>query len=250
MTEPSINWNELDFAGFADLARDDRLSKYEKIGFPNSYRQGHEPAVFADIRAKLSRLEARDLTVMDIGPGCSDLPQMLIDLCRQQGHTLHLVDSAEMLRQLPDGDDIVKHVGLFPKCKRELADLVGKVDVMLCYSVLHYVMIDANPFDFVDLAIELLAPGGEFLVGDIPNISKRRRFFSSEAGIKYHRAFTGTDTMPDVQFNHPVQRQIDDAVVLALVARARAAGADAYILPQPERLPMSNRREDLLIRRP
>jgi hypothetical protein len=35
-----------------------------------------------------------------------------------------------------------------------------------------------------------------------------------------------------------------------MLGRARAAGFDAYVLAQPEALPMANRREDLLIRRP
>lgn len=245
-----INWNDLDFAGFAQLARDERLSKYEKIGFPDSYREGYEDDIFADIQAKLPRLDERGLAVMDIGPGCSDLPQMLIELARQHGHTLYLVDSPEMLARLPDAEFLTKRRGLFPKCRGELSDILGKIDVMICYSVLHYVMVDANPFDFIDLSLELLAPGGEFLIGDIPNISKRRRFFSSEAGIRFHRAFTGTDTNPEVHFNLPIPRQIDDSVVLSLLSRARAAGADAYVLPQPHGLPMSNRREDILIRKP
>jgi hypothetical protein len=246
-----VEFHHLDFAGFAERANDKSLSKYEKIGFPDSYRAGYEGAIFADFQSKLPRLLDRELEILDIGPGCSDLPHMLIDLCRSQGHRIHLIDSQQMLEQLPDADFIVKRPGLFPRDRDTASDLVGKIDVMICYSVLQYVFIDANPFDFIDLAIELLAPGGgEFLIGDIPNASKRRRFFASEAGIAFHRAFTQTDTSPDVQFNTPLPGMIDDAVVLALLARARAAGVDAYLLPQPPSLPMSNRREDLLLRKP
>jgi SAM-dependent methyltransferase len=240
----------LDYAGFARLAGDSSLSKYERIGFPDSYRAGYEDAIFADIRAKLPRLSELGLSVLDIGPGCSDLPAMLIELSRAQGHRLHLVDSPEMLSLLPEESFICKRPGQFPKDCETVADLVGRVDVMLCYSVLHYVFVDANPFDFIDRAIQLLAPGGELLIGDIPNVSKRRRFFASEAGVAFHRSFTGTDTAPEVQFNEPVPTLIDDSVVLGLVSRARAAGADAYILPQPPGLPMSNRREDILVRKP
>jgi hypothetical protein len=38
--------------------------------------------------------------------------------------------------------------------------------------------------------------------------------------------------------------------MIALLLRARAAGADAYIVPQDPALPMANRREDILIRKP
>jgi hypothetical protein len=248
--KPDIDWDALDFAGFARLAGDESLSKYEKIGFPDSYRAGFEETIFADICAKLPRLDERELLVLDIGPGCSDLPLMLIELCRARGHRLCLVDSPEMLARLPDAPFIEKRPGLFPKCREKLVDLKGSVTVILSYSVLHYVFVDANVFDFVDVALELLAPGGEFLIGDIPNISKRRRFFSTKAGVAYHRKFTGTDTLPHVQQNVPVRGTLDDAVILGLLARARAAGADAYVIPQHPELPMANRREDILIRRP
>jgi hypothetical protein len=39
-------------------------------------------------------------------------------------------------------------------------------------------------------------------------------------------------------------------VVMAVLGRARAAGADAYVVPQHPALPMANRREDILIRKP
>ena len=247
--KPQIAWAELDFAGFARLAGDARLSKYEKIGFPDAYRQGLEPAIFADICSKLPRLAERGRQVLDIGPGCSDLPAMMIGLCDTQGHQLHLVDSAEMLAQLPDKPFVQKYVGMFPQCRDRLDVLHGRVDVILCYSVLHYVFVDADVDEFIDTIVELLAPGGEALIGDIPNGSKRQRFFTSDAGIAFHRAFTGTDTLPPSDENTSANR-IDDAAIIGLLQRARAAGADAYWLPQPASLPMANRREDILIRRP
>ncbi|MGZ8997994.1 MAG: hypothetical protein ACXW2T_03960, partial [Allosphingosinicella sp.] len=85
----------------------------------------------------------------------------------------------------------------------------------------------------------------------IPNISKRKRFFSSPEGIAYHRAFTGNpEDMPEVAFNHIQPHVIDDSVVLGLVNRVRLSGSDAYIVAQSPDLPMANRREDILIRKP
>ncbi len=74
--------------------------------------------------------------------------------------------------------------------------------------------------------------------------------FSSPAGVKFHREFTGTETSPEVVFNRVERGQIDDAVVLSLLARARAEGCDAYVVPQRDDLPMANRREDILVRKP
>jgi len=239
--------------GFDDLrrrARDDSLSKYEKIGCPDSYRQGKEEMIFQSIVANLPMLKQTGKVVLDIGPGCTDVPCMMIDLCREKGHKLLLVDSEEMLALLPDDDFIQKFGAYYPQCESLFRDYTSKVDVLLTYSVLHSVFIEGNAWDFLDRSLELLAEGGEMLIGDIPNISKRRRFFSSSNGVKFHQQFMNTQSLPEVHFNTLARHQIDDAVVLGLIGRARSQGFDAYLLPQPPGLPFENRREDVLIRRP
>ena len=233
------------------MARDDSLSQYEKIGFPDTYRKGMEPAIFADILAKLDNLSAPQKNVLDIGPGCSTLPRMLIDLCQRQGHNLVLVDSAEMLAHLPDADFIEKVSAFYPSgCAELFAKYQGKVDVILCYSVLHYIFAEANPWLFLDRSLELLRHGGQLLIGDIPNVSMRKRFFGSPAGIAFHKAFTGKDENPPVEFQVIERNKIDDSVIMAMMLRARQAGFDAYVVPQRSDLPMANRREDILILRP
>jgi len=240
----------LNFEGFRDLARESGLSRYERIGFPDSYRQGYEEAIFADLCRKLPALSERGRTILDIGPGCSDLPGFIIVRCEEHAHQLVLVDSPEMLEHLPDRPFIRAVPGMFPACVPALADLIGRVDAVICYSVLHYVYVDTNLFDFLDQALALLAPGGALLLGDIPNVSMRKRFFSSDAGIASHRNYTGSDQTPEVIFNRLEVGRLDDAVVLSLLARARAAGFHGYVVPQDPSLPMANRREDILIIRP
>jgi cyclopropane fatty-acyl-phospholipid synthase-like methyltransferase len=232
------------------MAQDHSLSRYEKIGFPDSYRKGREKRIFRDIVAKLPSLLAKKKVVLDIGPGCSELSTMLINLCRKNHHTLILVDSEEMLSHLPDEPFVRKIAGFYPYCEGLLESYRRKVDVILTYSVLHYVFVESNIWDFLDASMELLSDGGQMLIGDIPNVSKRKRFFSSTAGIRFHQEFTGTKEIPEAEFNTVERHHIDDAVVLALLARARNAGFDAYLLPQKDDLPMANRREDLLIRKP
>ena len=101
-SEDANRFRDLTFDDFKKLARDESLSQYEKIGFPNSYREGREHLILQDITRKLDNLSREHQTVMDIGPGCSGLAFMLIDLCREKGHRLILVDSPEMLAHLPD----------------------------------------------------------------------------------------------------------------------------------------------------
>lgn len=250
MSNSQNRFANLAFEDFKKLAKDESLSKYERIGFPDSYRSGKEEFIFQDILVKLSALNQKNKTVLDIGPGCSDLPEMLINLCRENQHSLTLIDSVEMLAHLPDDVNIHKIAALYPNCPEVISDLKGKVDVILCYSVLHYILVDAAFFRFLDTSLSLLTPGGQFLIGDIPNISKRKRFFASETGIRFHQEFMKTTDLPSVAFNEIEHDQIDDVVVFALLQRARAQGFDAYVLPQSSNLPMANRREDILIVRP
>jgi len=244
-------FKDLTFDGFRELAKAEGLSRYQKIGFPDSYRAGYEPAIFADIVAKLPMLEADGKIVLDLGAGCSELPHLLLDLGSHRGHTTLLCDSAEMLTQLPDGPGVHKIAGRYPaESAAALEPYAGRVDAILCYSVLHYIFPEQPLFDFLDRLLELLAPGGACLLGDIPNVSMRKRFFASDAGAKSHFEYTGSTEKPDVTFNNPEPGKLDDAVVLAILARCRAAGFHAYVLPQAKALPMANRREDILIERP
>jgi hypothetical protein len=243
-------FSDISFDDFRRMAEDDSLSQYEKVGFPNEYREGKEEAIFADVMSKLPALGKRDRTILDIGPGCSDLPRMMLDLCARQGHTLLFVDSPEMLAHHEDEAFLEKFPARFPDCPDLFERYTEGVDAILAYSVLHYVFPDASVFSFLDRALQLLAPEGSLLIGDIPNVSKRKRLFASETGRRLHREFTGRDEDPEVTFNSPEPTQIDDSVVLALVSRARAAGFQAYVVPQAPDLPMANRREDLLIHRP
>ncbi len=247
MHRPDDRFRNLTFEGFRLLATDSSLSIYEKIGFPDSYRKGLEPAIFADIRAKARNLDERGKAVLDVGPGCSELPKLEIEHCRAQGHALTFVDSQEMLNLTPDQPFLTKVPGRFPEAA---AHLQSKFDVVLAYSVLHYVFVDGSCFDFVDRALALLKPAGELLIGDVPNVSMRKRFLSSDAGREFHRKFMGTSEPPKIEYGVLEPGQIDDAAVLAILHRCRASGFDAYVLPQAPGLPMANRREDILVRRP
>lgn len=245
-------FSNLTFEDFRERAGDPNLSKFEKIGFPDAFRDGCDPVIFADILSKMENLGQRGRSVLDIGPGCSDLPSLLIDHCSAHDQKLFLMDSPEMLILLPEGPTTTKVPGRFPDQKADLPSELAQAgfDVVLVYSVLQHVFIEANPFSFLDNLLELLKPGGELLVGDIPNVSKLRRFLASDAGIAYHKTYMDTDAPPEIDAHNIDHSRITDAVIIGLVERARAAGFDAFILPQPAHLPMSNRREDLYIRRP
>ncbi len=238
------------FEDFAHMANDQSLSPNEKIGFPDRYRDGFVDAIYGDLCVKLPALTRSGVTIADVGPGCSELPRRFHDRALHLDQRLIWIDSAPMLAQLPD-QGVEKLAARFPEgCIDWCSRHAGMLDVLIAYSVLQYVFAEGNIWAFLDQALSLLAPGGAMLLGDIPNVSKRKRFLSTVAGETFHRAFMGVDEPPQVHYSVPEPGLIDDAVLLGLVARARAAGFDAYLMPQPPTLPMANRREDLLITHP
>jgi len=243
-------YEHLTFDDFRRLAKDEKLSRYEKIGFPAEYRKGYEKYIFEDVRSKLRSLVEKNKIILDIGCGCSGLASMIIRNCERNSSELLLVDSDEMLSLVPSKPFIRKFPCQFPDCPSLFEKYISRVDGILVYSVIHHVFLEANIFDFIDRACKLLKDGGEMLIGDIPNVSKRRRFFSSKSGVEYHQKFTRTKGVPQVDFTIMEEKKIDDGVIFGMLQRYRNFGFDAYLLPQDERLPMANRREDVLIRKP
>lgn len=249
--DPLTRFRDVTYETFRSLAADGSLSPQEKIGFPDAYRDGLDDVILADIRAKVPALDRAGALVVDIGIGCGSLALALIEHARAHALSLVAVDSREMLDVLPTHPGLRKEAGFYPRDLLALTEeLRGKVDAIVCYSVFHYVFRETSATEFLDRALSMLAPGGVMLVGDIPNVSQRNRFFSSAAGVAYHQKFTQTDTQPTTQFNALDVGAIDDGILLGLVARYRHAGYDAYVVAQQPELPMANRREDLLFRRP
>ncbi len=238
------------FEQFKELAKDPSLTMHEKIGASNEYRQNYANFIFADIVTKLPAINQHGKKVADIGCGCDDLAQLMIKTACDNKNNLYMIDSQEMLNLLPNAENnLVKVAGKFPD---EVGSFIesekNSFDAILVYSVMHYVTLEDSVFNFIDSAVELLAPGGRLLLGDLPNRTKRKRFFLSPEGIRTHREYTGDpDAMPQVDLFELEYGKLDDAIIFAIMQRYRAAGLETYLLPQDERLPMANRREDILI---
>ena len=123
---------------------------------------------------------------------------------------------------------------------------------ILVYSVLHYLGDDDVEL-FINKAISLLQPGGKMLLGDIPNISKKQRFLTSEEGRLFvekwnQKMATKDDDMPKDMLDEDSNiAEFNDSKILSLLKRIRESGCNAYLLPQPVNLPFGYTREDILI---
>lgn len=242
------DFDRLTFESYAQRASDVNLSKYEKVGFPDYYRENREALIFQDIYQKL-RLDRESITVLDIGCGCSDLVHLTINNAIEKKQKLILNDSKEMLSQIKSKDGYKRIPGRFPNDCLELFDsYTNSIDTILAYSVLQPILFESNPFSFIDKALGLLKNTGLMLIGDLSNINKRNRFFNSERGLKHHQDFTNNDgtSPPQIQFPNSFEK-IDDGLIFGILQRYRGLGFETYLLPQNENLPMANRREDILI---
>lgn len=244
---PKTHYDRISFEEFQKRAQDNSLSKYEKIGFPDDYRKGKEENIFNDISKKL-KLDRKGLKILDIGCGCSDLANFIIKNAELYNQELFIMDSAEMLNLLPESKNIREIPGQFPKNYDLLKSYEDHFHAIICYSVIQHVILDTNPYSFIDKALNLLKPTGILLLGDIPNNSKRNRYFSSERGLKAHQDFVNSTEIPAPLVNYPdTFEKIDDGLLFGILMRYRGFGLETYIVPQADDLPMANRREDIII---
>ncbi len=243
---------DYDVGGYEEFRRralDGDLSGNQKSGFPDQFRMGRSDIILADIDAKLPAFAEPGARVLDIGIGCSDLSHAIVSRAIAQDQHLCVIDSPEVLRELQDGPTISKIAGPFPQCLA--SETLGAFDAIIAYSVVQYVFGETNLTHFIDSALLLLEDvSGALLLGDIPNSSMRKRFFDSQSGRLHHAEHYPERPMPEYRFNTLEPRQIDDSIVLGILARSRTAGFQAFVLPQGSQLPMANRREDILITRP
>ncbi|MCH9845766.1 MAG: GDP-mannose 4,6-dehydratase, partial [Alphaproteobacteria bacterium] len=234
-----------------ELAKNPHLSGHERVGFPNHYREGRDGFIVEDITVKLKFTDNQYGKLLDIGCGASSVTNLLLEQCHQSYIDAVLNDSPEMLANIDSKREYKKIAGRFPLVFDECMKYAPQgYDMILSYSVLQLVHSSGgNIFDFLDAIMSALKVGGIALLGDIPNQSKRKRFFSNETGIAFHQSYTKTNETPIVQHYQVERGIISDGMLQALVSYAHSAGCDAYILPQAKNLPFANRRDDLMIQK-
>lgn len=206
-----------------------------------------ERRIVDDVKAKL-KLDVGD-HLLDVGCGPGNL---LIPLSYIAAEAIGIdhPDVIARARRIFTDPRIRWMEGQFPDVAVD-----GSFDCILAYSVIQYLPSFADVFTFVEAGSALLKEGGRFLIADIPNSDKKKRFAESEIG----KAF-------EEEWRKNVDRQaaasslafdgaqgvgaLDDGGVLRIIDRMRSRRFHAYVLPQPLDLPFGQTREDLLIVRP
>ena len=162
-------------------------------------------------------------------------------------------DVVARAQQRAHGMRIEFKAGFFPEVALE-----GLFDRVLVYGVLHILPDWPTAERFLDAALDKVAPRGRLLIGDLPNSDRKRRFLESDAGRKFDAQWkrgmaeaskSATQDPFAVFAGAPSIGTLDDKSILELLARYRARGCHAYVLPQRSDLPFGHTREDILIER-
>lgn len=211
-----------------------------------------EPLIVRDIINKLAL--NKDDCVLDIGCGSGMITFAIANIVRK----VYGIDTPSAVKKLCGA------IGGDSNCEFFSGDYlenefthVGeeKITKILAYSVIHYLRSYNEAIQFVDKALQLLSRDGKILIGDLPNVSKKKRFLNTEYGQKFDAAFKENyqerkqeeserdefwkDSAPTVM--------IDDEFIYRLMKYYRDLGHEVYLLPQEYYLPFGYTREDLLI---
>ncbi len=243
---------------YADLLKDNDVDLAVAVG-RHSEHLGVGKHIWMDITNKLKFKQGASF--LDIGCGFGEVTQYSLAAAETLDMQLHLLDIEEVLNRVKQEmeaetpPNTVFWNGIFPEAiNRET--FPKAFDLILVYSVLHYT---DQPEHFIEKAVSLLAPRGQLLIGDVPNVHKKGRFLSSIPGRAFEAGYrkVALDQVPvyQDQFDFFAQcgnqnKKINDDFLSGVIKTYRSKGYHVYVLPQPENLPFFKTREDILIARP
>lgn len=201
--------------------------------------------------AERLQLQTQD-RLLEIGCGCGNVLIPLSSLVSQATGIDH-ANCIEVLSKRLTDSSIRTLPGNF--LKLAVNERFSKI---LVYSVLHYLSDEAEVIRFVEKALALLEPGGLCLLGDIPNVDRKRRFAATAKGKEIAREWeqqvastqAAMGTVSEILGKDRQVVTFDDAKLARLFTHFRGKGFEVDILSQPNGLPFCYTREDMLIRAP
>jgi len=234
----------ISYENYALLARS-KTNRAEKAGRYN-IQQNALRRVVLDVATKLELRPEHDL--LEIGCGTGELLIPISFLVK----SVTGVDHPVVLKAL-ESRFSSENLSCVPGNFLDV-EIKGRFDRVLVYSVVQLLSDEDELLRFVTKAASLLRPAGSMLIGDFPNLDKKARFLSTEAGRAFEKewklelARTGGRDLPDLVPDNQFVR-CDDPTLCRMVAHLRKEGLDTYLLPQSPKLPFGRTREDVLATR-
>jgi 2-polyprenyl-3-methyl-5-hydroxy-6-metoxy-1,4-benzoquinol methylase len=193
---------------------------------------------------------------LDIGCGYGYVTDALLTQGKKNSINTTLIDIPEVLDKIKREQLFASNTqfieGNFPNNLQH--PLSEKFDHILIYSVLHCVN---NPELMIEKAVKLLTAGGRLLIGDIPNITKKGRFLASNAGRSFDANYKNIPLEDTPLYENSddfieknkekLNTMLTDEFASKIFNKYRRLGYNVYLIEQPNSLPFSKSREDILI---
>lgn len=174
----------MEYRDFLKLAKDNKLPNELKMGFKENQRTPYIHFIVNDIYKKLKKkIKSKDLAFLDIGCGDGKITKLLIDKFKIKNYFVN--DNFFFLNQIKWCNQNKKISGNFLKISKKIRK---KFDLLLCYSVIHYIK-KKNIKTFLSSLIKLLNKNGILFLGDIPDKKLILKFLKSKKGILYHKKY-------------------------------------------------------------
>ena len=210
------------------------------------WMQKYYSSIINDISTKLE-LNKND-TLFDIGCGSGKIVNSLSHLVKKTSAIDHpnIINSINHKKIKFIKGDILK-INLSNK----------KFDKILIYSLVHYLKNKEELFKLIKKSLQLLNRNGILLIGDIPNLDKKKRFKKSLNYKKINNEWLSNNLRLS-----PLEKEIEnklkfdinvikinDKLIFDILKKYTNNKSECYVLSQNKKLPMNNTRVDILIKK-
>jgi ubiquinone/menaquinone biosynthesis C-methylase UbiE len=132
-----------------------------------------------------------------------------------------------------------------------------KFDKILIYSLVHYLKNTEELFKLIRKSFQILNKNGILLIGDIPNIDKKKRFKNSINFKKINNEWQSnnlklTPIEKEIENKLEIDKKIikiNDKLIYDILKKYTNNKSECYLLKQNKKLPMNNTRVDILIKK-
>ena len=173
----------MDYNSFLNLSKK-KISNELKMGFKKGQRRPYKKKINLDIHSKLKKIiNKKQILFLDVGCGDGSISRYLIKKFNIKDFMLN--DNNFFLDKIKWCKNEKKISGNFLRASKKIDK---KFNLILCYSVIHY--IPKNKFfTFIKKLLKLLSKKGILFLGDVPDKNLILKFLKSQKGKNYHSKF-------------------------------------------------------------
>lgn len=173
----------MDYNSFLNLSKK-KISNELKMGFKKGQRRPYKKKINLDIHSKLKKIiNKKQISFLDVGCGDGSISRYLIKKLNIKDFMLN--DNNFFLDKIKWCKNEKKISGNFLRASKKIDK---KFNLILCYSVIHYIP-KSKFFTFIKRLLKILSKKGILFLGDVPDKNLILKFLKSQKGKNYHSKF-------------------------------------------------------------